>query len=202
MTHPCTTTFHWPDQKERLTCKQWLVTSVRTDQQHSSLSLGSSPTPCNRNQTSFAELAKKIALQLHERCWKHEIFKSSVECCPHRECWPCPPPLLWWRCLLRASPALSTRKIRPPLTGSCPSLCPINLGLCCISSSPMLCRGWQGLVAYASHSTVVVVDPRTIQPIQTLSAHKSNVIKVGDVQNYGWSHVMNKSWRNRWLLQV
>ena len=43
---------------------------------------------------------------------------------------------------------------------------------------PSLCRGWQGLVAYASHSTVVVIDPRSIQPLQTLSAHKTNVIKV------------------------
>ena len=63
-----------------------------------------------------------------------------------------------------------------------------DLGL--IHAHITYCRGWQGLVAYATHSTVVVVDPRTIQTIQTLSAHKNNVIKVGTI--CGWSH-MSKS---------
>lgn len=40
------------------------------------------------------------------------------------------------------------------------------------------CRGWQHLVAYGSQDLVVVVDPRTVQCLQTLSYHKANVIKV------------------------
>ena len=36
-------------------------------------------------------------------------------------------------------------------------------------------------MAYASHNTVVVIDPRSIQPLQTLSAHKTNVIKVHSI---------------------
>lgn len=39
-------------------------------------------------------------------------------------------------------------------------------------------RGWQGVLAYGCHGSVVVVDPRTVQPIQMLSGHKANVIKV------------------------
>lgn len=39
-------------------------------------------------------------------------------------------------------------------------------------------RGWQNLVAYGTHNLVVVVDPRTVQCLQTLSHHKSSVIKV------------------------
>ena len=56
----------------------------------------------------------------------------------------------------------------------------------CMYDAFSICRGWQGLVAYASHSTVIVIDPRSIQPIQTLSAHKSNVIKVGVHLLYMW----------------
>lgn len=39
-------------------------------------------------------------------------------------------------------------------------------------------RGWQNLVAYGSQNLVVVVDPRTVQCLQTLVHHKSSVIKV------------------------
>ncbi|KAL5471412.1 hypothetical protein EMCRGX_G029528 [Ephydatia muelleri] len=38
--------------------------------------------------------------------------------------------------------------------------------------------GWQGLVAYGCHSSVVVVDPKSVQALQVLSQHKSNVVKV------------------------
>jgi hypothetical protein len=42
----------------------------------------------------------------------------------------------------------------------------------------IVCRGWQDLVAYGSQSLVVVVDPKTVQCLQTLTSHKSRVIKV------------------------
>ena len=34
------------------------------------------------------------------------------------------------------------------------------------------------MIAYGSRSVVVVLEPRTVQPLQTLAHHKSNVIKV------------------------
>ena len=39
-------------------------------------------------------------------------------------------------------------------------------------------RGWQGLLAYSSNYTVVVVDPLTQQLVQTLDKHKALVTKV------------------------
>lgn len=39
-------------------------------------------------------------------------------------------------------------------------------------------RGWEGLIAYGCQSVVVVIDPRTVQPLQTLAHHKSNIIRV------------------------
>ena len=92
------------------------------------------------------------------------------------------------RSLLRPSRDLYTNKTRPPLTGrfehdysSCTSILSLPFPPCPLPSSPPLlpaCRGRQGLVAYAAHNTVVVIDPRSIQPLQTLSAHKTNVIKL------------------------
>ncbi|XP_022080580.1 WD repeat-containing protein 11-like isoform X4 [Acanthaster planci] len=38
--------------------------------------------------------------------------------------------------------------------------------------------GWQSLVAYGCHTSVVVVDTKAVQVIQTLEKHKSNVVKV------------------------
>ena len=42
----------------------------------------------------------------------------------------------------------------------------------------VMCRGWQNLVAYGCQALVVVVDPETVQCLQTLTFHKANVIKV------------------------
>ncbi len=42
----------------------------------------------------------------------------------------------------------------------------------------MAFRGWQNLVAYGSNNLVVVIDPRTVQCLQTLSHHKCPVVKV------------------------
>lgn len=39
-------------------------------------------------------------------------------------------------------------------------------------------RGWQGLVAYGAQTTVVVVDPVTLQCAQTLTKHRTHVVKV------------------------
>ncbi|XP_063852322.1 WD repeat-containing protein 11-like isoform X2 [Scylla paramamosain] len=38
--------------------------------------------------------------------------------------------------------------------------------------------GWQGFLAYGAQTTVVVVDPVTLQCAQTLSKHRSHVVKV------------------------
>ncbi|XP_053654760.2 WD repeat-containing protein 11 isoform X1 [Cherax quadricarinatus] len=38
--------------------------------------------------------------------------------------------------------------------------------------------GWQGFLAYGAQTTVVVVDPVTLQCVQTLSKHRSHVVKV------------------------
>ncbi|CAB4007520.1 WD repeat-containing 11, partial [Paramuricea clavata] len=38
--------------------------------------------------------------------------------------------------------------------------------------------GWQSMLAYGCHNFVVVVDPETVQIIQTLDLHQSNVVKV------------------------
>ncbi|XP_047483248.1 WD repeat-containing protein 11-like [Penaeus chinensis] len=38
--------------------------------------------------------------------------------------------------------------------------------------------GWQGFLAYGAQATVVVVDPVTLQCAQTLSRHRSHVVKV------------------------
>lgn len=38
--------------------------------------------------------------------------------------------------------------------------------------------GWQGFLAYGAQTTVVVVDPMTLQYAQTLSKHRSHVVKV------------------------
>ncbi|XP_033632855.1 WD repeat-containing protein 11-like isoform X3 [Asterias rubens] len=38
--------------------------------------------------------------------------------------------------------------------------------------------GWQSLMAYGCHSSVVVVDTKAVQVIQTLEKHKSTVVKV------------------------
>ncbi|KAK7074520.1 WD repeat-containing protein 11 [Halocaridina rubra] len=38
--------------------------------------------------------------------------------------------------------------------------------------------GWQGFLAYGAQSTVVVVDPVTLQCAQTLSKHRTHVVKV------------------------
>ncbi|XP_038045535.1 WD repeat-containing protein 11-like isoform X5 [Patiria miniata] len=38
--------------------------------------------------------------------------------------------------------------------------------------------GWQSLVAYGCHTSVVVIDTKAVQVIQTLEKHKSNVVKV------------------------
>ena len=44
---------------------------------------------------------------------------------------------------------------------------------------PYACiRGWQGQVAYGCQNLVVVVDPTTVQVIQTLDRHKGYVVKV------------------------
>ena len=42
----------------------------------------------------------------------------------------------------------------------------------------MLCRGWQNMVAYGCQALVVVVDPGTVQCLQTLPFHKAKVIQV------------------------
>jgi hypothetical protein len=38
--------------------------------------------------------------------------------------------------------------------------------------------GWEGLIAYGCQSVVVVIDPRSVQPLQTLAHHKSSVIRL------------------------
>lgn len=38
--------------------------------------------------------------------------------------------------------------------------------------------GWQSLFAYGCHTLVVVIDTKTVQVLQTLDSHKSNVVKV------------------------
>ena len=47
----------------------------------------------------------------------------------------------------------------------------------------VLFRGWQGMVAYGCQDLVVIVDPRTVQIIQTLDRHKGYVVKV---RWHGW----------------
>ena len=55
----------------------------------------------------------------------------------------------------------------------------LNLLACpfSVSTSPVR-RGWKGLIAYGCQSVVVVIEPRTVQPLQTLAHHRSNVVRV------------------------
>lgn len=39
-------------------------------------------------------------------------------------------------------------------------------------------RGWQGFVAYGCQNLVTVIDPHTVQVVQTLDKHKGYVVKV------------------------
>lgn len=47
-------------------------------------------------------------------------------------------------------------------------------------------RGWQGMLAYGCQDVVVVVDPNTVQIIQTLDKHKAYIVKV-----YTFLHFIN-----------
>jgi len=55
-------------------------------------------------------------------------------------------------------------------------------GPCHSSNHGTLAWGPDGLLAYGCHSVVVIVDPRTVQVVQTLSKHKTEVCKLA------WSH--------------
>jgi hypothetical protein len=55
-------------------------------------------------------------------------------------------------------------------------------GLPHIDNKAALDWGWKGLIAYGCQSVVVVIEPRTVQPLQTLAHHRSNVVRVR------WSH--------------
>lgn len=62
----------------------------------------------------------------------------------------------------------SSMKLTPKLIPG--SLHPQNKGACD--------WGWQSMFAYGCHNFVVVVDPETVQIIQTLDLHQSNVVKL------------------------
>ena len=51
-------------------------------------------------------------------------------------------------------------------------------GPCHAANHDSLCWGPDGLLAYACHNVVVVVDPATVQVLQCLAKHKSVVCKV------------------------
>lgn len=57
--------------------------------------------------------------------------------------------------------------------------------------------GWQNLVAYGSQALVVVVDPKTVQCLQTLTSHKSNVIKVCWARDRHHHHSVSTPYRLR-----
>ena len=44
--------------------------------------------------------------------------------------------------------------------------------------SHLIFRGFQGFIAYGCHGYIVIVDPNTLQVIQTLGQHKGNVSQV------------------------
>ena len=51
-------------------------------------------------------------------------------------------------------------------------------GPCHAANHDTLTWGPDGLLAYACHNVVVVVDPATVQVLQCLAKHKSAVCKV------------------------
>ena len=54
-------------------------------------------------------------------------------------------------------------------------------GPCHAANHDSLCWGPDGLLAYACHNVVMVVDPATVQVLQCLSKHKSVVCKVRSI---------------------
>ena len=53
------------------------------------------------------------------------------------------------------------------------SLLPLSYTLLCARI-----RGWQNYVAYGCQNSVVVVDPQTVQVVQTLTNGTANITKV------------------------
>ena len=71
---------------------------------------------------------------------------------------------------------------RPPSEPPAPPLAPILNrvlpGGCLTANQGTLAWGQDNLLAYGAHSTVVVVDPATLQAVQCLTKHRSPVAAV------------------------